>query len=69
MMLAKQLMIAKCKWCKQDHELQIDPKDLQDVKEGKHIQDAMPYLNADEREILISGTCGKCFDEMFGGDE
>ena len=25
----------------------------------------MPYLNAGEREILISKTCDECFDKMF----
>lgn len=29
------------------------------------IQDLLPELNADQREILISGTCGACFDIMF----
>jgi hypothetical protein len=27
------------------------------------IQDLMPNLTADEREILISGVCGECFDK------
>ena len=40
--------------------------DLIDWKEGKLIQDALPYLDSDEREILISKTCGDCFDELFG---
>lgn len=31
------------------------------------IQDVMPELSADERELLISKTCGKCFDNLFGG--
>ena len=29
------------------------------------IQDIFPELSADEREILISSTCGKCFDEIW----
>ena len=31
----------------------------------RHIQDIFPYLNADERELLISNTCAKCWDDMF----
>ena len=27
------------------------------------IQDLMPYLSASERELLLSGTCGECFDK------
>lgn len=34
-------------------------------QEGALIQDVMGYLSVDEREILISGTCGECFDKMF----
>jgi len=44
----------------------VNPKDLSDWKsEKKYIQDAMPYLSDSEREILISKTCGECFDKMF----
>ena len=47
----------------------VNGQDVVDWKGGKYIQDAMPYLSADERELLISGTCGTCFDKMFGGSE
>ena len=32
---------------------------------GTHVQNAFSYLNASEREILISGTCSECWDNMF----
>jgi hypothetical protein len=32
------------------------------------IQDAMPYLSPDERELLISRTCGDCFNKLFPPD-
>ena len=38
-------------------------------RRGELIQNAMPYLSPDEREILISGICGRCFDEMYGEDD
>ncbi len=31
--------------------------------------EAMPYLSREDREILISNTCPKCYEEVFGGDE
>ena len=49
--------------------MSVNRQDVTDWREGKHIQHAMPYLSADQRELLISGTCGDCCDEMFGGDE
>ena len=27
------------------------------------------YLTEDERELLISATCGECWDILFGEDE
>lgn len=38
-------------------------------REGKFIQDAMPELTPAERELLLSGTCGDCFDAMFPVDD
>ena len=43
--------------------------DLQAWIKGKHAQDAFPYLNAGERELLISGICNSCFDKMMGDYE
>lgn len=31
------------------------------------IQDALPMLSDDERELLISGMCPRCFDKLIGG--
>jgi hypothetical protein len=32
---------------------------------GLKVQQAFPYLTSTERELLISGTCAKCWDDMF----
>ena len=56
-----------CRSCRVPHSLLVSISDLHSWKvQGKYIQDAMPYLSADERELLISQTCGVCWDEMFG---
>ena len=34
-------------------------------KQGVLIQDALPALSRSEREMLVSQTCGTCFDDMF----
>lgn len=36
---------------------------------GEHIQDVAPELSVDDRELLISGVCGTCFDTMFADDD
>jgi len=62
---------ATCNRCKGQTEMMVNINDYaaweddRGKPEGLLIQDAMPYLTVDEREVLISGTCGKCFDEMF----
>lgn len=58
----------KCNSCGETKTLLVCITDFADWQLGKYIQDAMPYLSADERELLISKTCGTCFDKMFGGE-
>lgn len=36
---------------------------------GEHVQRIFPDWSADDREMLISGTCPPCFEEMFPEDE
>jgi len=35
---------------------------------GLLIQKSFPQLTDNERELLISGTCGECFDALFNQD-
>lgn len=51
-----------CRWCKRIAVFQAPEKGLIEWQQGKLIQEAMPSLSADERELLISQTCPKCFD-------
>ena len=45
--------------------IEIDHWNLVRWRDGYKIQDAMPDLTPGQRELIISGTCEKCFDEMF----
>lgn len=58
-------MIVKCRSCKEEFDVPITPQQLGAWQSGKYIQDAAPNLCADDRELLISNTCGTCFDRMF----
>jgi hypothetical protein len=62
-----------CRGCDKKFEITVS---LQDhaawvKKEGpkRHAQVAFPYLNADDRELLISQTCGKCWADIFPSEE
>ena len=61
--------VVNCIQCHQPQHIEARTADLDAWIGGELIQVAMPYLTADEREILISGVCGTCFDKMFGGGE
>ena len=61
----RDLVQAVCSNCKSSVELLVNADDWIEWKRGKLIQDAMPYLSASEREILISGICGICFDNIM----
>jgi hypothetical protein len=68
-MMTQEKVARQCVKCKNVHILLVNSEDLQQWKDGELIQDAMPYLSADEREILISNICGLCFEQMFGEGE
>ena len=54
-----------CRRCGMLHDIDAPTRGWIDWQEGELIQVALPTLTADERELLISGTCGTCFDRMF----
>lgn len=60
----------KCFCCGEVHTVKVNKEDLEKYKRGEgHVQALMPYLSASDREMIISSTCGKCYDEMIGCEE
>ena len=62
----------QCHMCNEIYTLQVAEDDAYEYLASpnrRHIQDIFPYLNADERELLISHTCPKCWIAMFGSDD
>tara|TARA_Y100001951_G_C11266839_1_gene256145 strand:- start:849 stop:1061 length:213 start_codon:yes stop_codon:yes gene_type:complete len=69
-MLAMTSVVAvPCRLCKEVTDLTVNIEGFVAWQGGKLIQDALPELSADQRELLISGTCDKCWNELFGSDE
>jgi len=54
-----------CQMCSTAFTVEVNPADFQSWRDGVAIQRAMPYLSPNDRELLISGICGMCFDKMF----
>ena len=58
-----------CVECKNVQEVPVDFEGFRAWQSGELIQEALPGLDTDLRELLISGICPKCWDAMFPSDE
>ena len=59
----------ECVHCRRSFNILVNRHDLGDWLSGTlPIQDALGYLSSNERELLISQTCGDCFDKLFTPD-
>lgn len=66
----KEICIVKyCPFCAKAREVEVNEQDYWDWEDGTLAQDAFPYLDPEEREVLITGICPTCWDSMFGGKE
>lgn len=59
------VLVAKCKSCDYEVHIPITEDQLLKYKNGETIQRVLPNVSPDDRELFISGLCGKCFDKMF----
>ena len=59
----------RCPFCGHVSILGVNEEDYLAWGSGKLAQDYFPYLDDSEREILISGLCFKCQDDVFGSDD
>lgn len=55
-----------CPFCHNTSEVVVDSGDYQEWASGKCAQRAFPYLDAAEREVIISGLCPDCQGNFFG---
>jgi hypothetical protein len=63
-----------CVVCGKNGEIEIPIEKLSEVtrwrlQKHKHIQDILPEISADHREMLISGTHPECWKELFGDEQ
>ena len=60
----KRPFVQECINCQKSFTLLVEPADFDRWRAGELIQNAMPYLSAEERELLISQICGECFEKI-----
>ena len=58
-----------CVMCGTDHTVEVRAEAFAEWQRGAFIQDAMPEVSPDDRELLISKICGDCFEATFGEEE
>lgn len=52
--------------CKNDFKITVEAEDYDSFLDNEvSVQECFPYLSADERELMISGMCGSCFDNLM----
>lgn len=55
----------QCVDCGTEFKFCFTPEQWQRYMEGNHVQRVFPELSDDDRELFISGVCGKCFNKLF----
>jgi len=60
-----QTYYVECQDCKTEYHFKATDNQIKKLQQGVRIQDALPHVSANIREIVISGICGKCFDKLF----
>lgn len=59
-------LIVTCPFCGVESVISVFEDDYLAWEQGALVQDAFPYLSADDREMLISGICPTCWEKTFG---
>jgi len=59
----------RCPFCGHVSVVGVNEEDYFAWGSGELAQNCFPYLDASEREILISGLCLKCQNDVFGSDD
>lgn len=57
-----------CPCCKRESAIEIEYKEFQQLQSGE-IQVGQLSNPPEERELLITGICPKCWDKMFAEEE
>ena len=64
-----QVATKTCPGCGKASTLEVDKAGYKAWQQGTLIQRALPDLTADQREQLITGYHGKCWDVLFPDED
>ena len=63
-MHGNQLVLFRCAVCKRWVVVRVNSADLDAHNDGVFIQNAMPYLAPELRELFISSICADCYAHL-----
>lgn len=58
-----------CISCKKKISVEVPASGIYAYRQGALIQRAFPQMSKDDREFLMSGLCGECWDKMWKSSE
>lgn len=62
------VLTRKCPFCGKEHSITVEQHGYLDsmdkLRAGALIQDAFPSFTPDERELIMTGICPKCWNEV-----
>lgn len=58
-----------CPTCDETITIQIAPEKLFLYNQGGYVQDVLSNFDVDVRERFITGTCGDCWNALFGSGD
>ena len=62
-------IIHKCVWCPQRFTITVPTDGYQAWHKGELIQRALPDVDINTREQLITGCCYECLDNIYDDDD
>jgi len=72
-MTVNHYIVVDCRMCEEFFQIPATPKQQEELdkprSERMFMQDIFPELSLGDRELLISGTCGTCWDKLFPHEE
>lgn len=61
----KTRVVNRCPFCGNVNSIEVDTAKFVAWQQGALIQNAFPDLTPDQREVIKTGICPKCWDDTF----
>lgn len=59
----------RCPICGKSYIITVPYEGFRNWQDGGRIQRCLPTLSNEDRESLMTGICGDCWDKLYGEDD